>query len=247
MLYSRKLQVTLNKVDYYDNTINNLSAGFNVTSNRGLKTSIDARQMTALGKVYKDTTVKYTLSETRLPDGYYPISKTIDYYITFNDKGNFSVNNVKSDSEYFETVNTVNSTEKVNKTTPDLTINIKNKPSFILDLQVIDKFYKSYGLENAYLKVTSSKGDVAAGNPQTDSRGYANVIAGPVYPKETVTYNIQQTNTVSGYYANTTTIQLQVKYNDAGKIEEYKIIKGNEVINNFNSSKYMNTRKISIK
>lgn len=246
MLYSRKLQVTLNKVDYYDNTINNLSAGFDVTSNRGLKTSIDARQMTPLGKVYKNTTVKYTLSETRLPDGYYPISKTIDYYITFNDRGNFSVNNVKSDNEYFETVNTVENTEKVNKTTPDLTINIKNKPSFTLDLQVIDKFYKSYGLQNAYLKVTSSKGDVAAGNPQTDSRGYANVIAGPVYPKETVMYSIQQTNTVAGYYANTTTVQLQVKYNDAGKIEEYKIIKGNEIINNFNSSQYMNTRKISM-
>ena len=246
MLYSRKLQVTLNKVDYYDNTINNLSAGFDVTSNRGLKTSIDARQMTPLGKVYKNTTVKYTLSETRLPDGYYPISKTIDYYITFNDRGNFSVNNVKSDNEYFETVNTVENTEKVNKTTPDLTINIKNKPSFTLDLQVIDKFYKSYGLQNAYLKVTSSKGDVAAGNPQTDSRGYANVIAGPVYPSETVTYYIQQTNTIGGYYANTTTIQLQVKYNDAGKIEEYKIIKGNEIINNFNSSQYMNTRKISM-
>ena len=36
MLYSRKLQVTLDKVDYYDNTINNLSAGFDVTSNRHL-------------------------------------------------------------------------------------------------------------------------------------------------------------------------------------------------------------------
>lgn len=246
MLYSRKLQVTLDKVDYYDNTINNLSAGFDVTSNRGLKTSIDARQMTPLGKVYKNTTVKYTLSETRLPDGYYPISKTIDYYITFNDRGNFSINNVKSDNEYFETVNTIENTEKVNKTTPDLTINIKNKPSFTLDLQVIDKFYKNYGLQNAYLKVTSDKGDVAAGNPQTDSRGYANVIAGPVYPSETVTYYIQQTNTIGGYYANTTTIQLQVKYNDAGKIEEYKIIKGNEIINNFNSSQYMNTRKISM-
>ena len=246
MLYSRKLQVTLNKIDYYDSTINDLSAEFDVISNKGLETTINARQMTPLGKVYKDTTVKYTLSETRLPDGYYPISKTIDYYITFNDRGNFSVNNVKSDNEYFETVSTVDDTEKNNKTAPDLTINIKNKPAFTLNLQVIDKFYKSYGLQNAYLKVTSSKGDVAAGNPQTDSRGYANVIAGPVYPKETVMYSIQQTNTVAGYYANTTTVQLQVKYNDAGKIEEYKIIKGNEVINNFNSSKYMNTRKISM-
>lgn len=246
MLYSRKLQVTLNKVDYYDNTINNLSAGFNVTSNKGLQTSINAKQMTVLGKVYKDTTVKYTLSETRLPEGYYPISKPIDYYITFNDKGNFSKNNVKSDSDYFEPVNTVEDTQKINKTTPDLTINIKNKPSFNLDLQVIDKFYKSYGLKDAYLKVTSSKGDVAAGNPQTDSRGYANVIAGPVYPNETVSYYIEQTNTIDEYYANTTKIELQVKYNEAGKIEDYKIIKGNDVINNFDSSNFMNTREISM-
>ena len=31
-------------------------------------------------------------------------------------------------------------------------------------------------------------------------------------------------------------IELQVKYNEVGKIEDYKIIKGNEVINEFNSS-----------
>ena len=73
MLYSRKLQVTLNKVDYYDNTINNLSASFDVISNKGLKTTINANTMTPIGKVYKNTTVKYTLSETKVPDGYYPI------------------------------------------------------------------------------------------------------------------------------------------------------------------------------
>ena len=116
----------------------------------------------------------------------------------------------------------------------------------MLDLRVIDKFYKNDGLENAYLKVTSSKGDLASGNPQTDSRGYAKIIAGPVYPNETVKYYIEQTNTIDGYYANTTKIELQVKYNKAGKIEDYRIINGNEVINQFDSSKYMNTRKITM-
>ena len=65
-------------------------------------------------------------------------------YCMPKDFENNNENNNLTIDEYFETVNTVENTEKVNKTTPDLTINIKNKPSFTLDLQVIDKFYKSY-------------------------------------------------------------------------------------------------------
>ena len=246
MLYSRKLQTTYNKIDYYDSTINKLDAKFDVKSNLGLSTSANAKVMTAIGKVYKDKTVKYTLAETQVPNGYYPIPNTIDYYITFNSQGNFSANKVKSDSEYFEVENTVESTERVNKTTPDLTINVKNKPAFVLNMQVIDKFYKNLGLENVYLKVTNSKGDNASGNPQTDSRGNASIIAGPVYPGETVKYYIEQTNKANGYYANTTKIELQVKYNDAGKIEDYRIVSGNDTINNFNATAYTNTRAISI-
>ena len=246
MLYSRKFQVRLNKVDYYDNTINALDAAFDVTSNKGLNTSINAKTMKEIGKIYKDTTVKYTLSETQVPNEYYPLSSTVDYYVTFDKNGNITKKSIKSDSDYFEVLNTTDTTERENKTSPDLTINIKNKPALILDLRVIDKFYKEDGLKNAYLKVTSSKGDVASGNPQTDSRGYANVIAGPVYPKETVSYYIEQTNTVDGYYPNATKVELQVKYNDIGKIEDYKIINGNEVINEFDGASYMNSRKISM-
>lgn len=161
MLYSRKFQMTLNKVDYYDSTINTLNATFDIVSNKGLKTSIDARKMTAIGKVYKDTTVKYTLSETQVPEGYYPLTDTIDYYVTFDENGNIGTNTVKSNSDYFEVVSTTDNTEKVNKTAPDLTINIKNKPAFNLDLKVIDKFYKNDGISDVYLKVTNSKGDTA--------------------------------------------------------------------------------------
>lgn len=246
MLYSRKFQTTLNKTDYYDGTINNLTASFDVISNKGLNTSINSKEMTSVGKIYKDATVKYTLSEKQVPEGYYPISNTIDYFVTFDENGNISKNRIKSNSEYFETVNTTDKTEEINKTSPDLTINIKNKPAFNLAIQVIDQFYKNDGLSDVYLKVTNNKGDLASGNPQTDSRGYANIIAGPVYPDETVTYYIEQTNTVDGYYQNATKIELQVKYNTAGKVEDYKITNGNDIINKFNGSKYMNTRTISM-
>lgn len=246
MLYSRKFQMTLNKIDYYDSTINTLNASFDVISNKGLKTSIDARRMTPMGKVYKNTTVKYTLSETVVPDGYYPLTDTIDFYVTFDENGNIGMNTVKSSSDYFEVVSTSSQTEKVNKTAPDLTINIKNKPAFNLDLRVIDQFYKNDGIKDVYLKVTNSKGDTALGNPQTDTNGYAKVVTGPVYPGETVTYYISQTNTAPGYYTNGVTIELEVKFNDVGKIEDYKIISGNEVVNNFDATAYMNTRQISM-
>ena len=52
--------------------------------------------MTPMGKVYKDTTVKYTLSETQVPNGYYPLTETIDYYVTFDKNGDISNNTVKS-------------------------------------------------------------------------------------------------------------------------------------------------------
>ena len=246
MLYSRKFQMTLNKTDFYDATINKLNASFDVISNKGLKTSIDARKMTPIGKIYKDTTVKYTLSETQIPEGYYPLTNTIDYYVTFDKNGNIGINTVKSESEYFEVVNTSDNTEKINKTSPDLTINIKNKPAFNLDIKVIDKFYKDDGLANVYLNVTNDKEDIALGNPQTDENGYVKVVTGPVYPNETVKYYINQTSTAPGYYPNSTIVELEVKFNDVGKVEDYKILSGNEVINQFNPTDYMNKRTIGM-
>ena len=253
MLYSRKFQMILNKIDYYDSTINKLVAKFDVISDQGLKTSINSKQtgdvskeLTPIGKVYANKTVKYTLSETQVPDGYYPLQDTIDYYVSFDKNGNIGTSSVRSTSDYFEVVNTSDNTEKVNKTSPDLTINVKNKPAFNLGLRVIDQFYKNDGISDVYLKITNSKGDVALGNPQTDENGYITVVTGPVYPKETVKYYISQTNTADGYYKNSTTIELEVKYNDIGKVEDYKILNGNEVINNFNSTAYMNTRQINM-
>lgn len=253
MLYSRKLQMSLNKIDYYDSTINKLTAKFDVISNKGLRTSINSKKtndvsqdLVTIGKVYKDTTVKYTLSEVDVPDSYYPITDTIDFYVTFDSNGDIGTNTVKSTSDYFDVVNTSTTTKSINKTSPDITINIKNKPAFNLDIRVIDKFYKTEGIQNAYLNVTNDKGDVALGNPQTDANGYAKVITGPVYPGETVKYYIRQGNTADGYYNNSEVIELQVEFNDIGKVSDYKIISGNQIINNFDGCGYLNTRQISM-
>ena len=246
MLFSRKFQMTLNKVDYYDSTINNLVAKFDVISNKGLNTSINSSKMTPMGKVYKDSTVKYTLSETQVPNGYYPLTKTIDYFVTFDKNGNIANNSVQSSNEYFEVVSTSKTTKDINKTNPDLTINIKNKPAFNIDIKLIDKFYKDLGLADAYFKVTNDKGDIALGNPQTDENGYVKVVTGPVYPGETVKYTISQTNTVPSYYENPTIIELEVEFNDVGKVQSYKVLSGNDIINNFNSTAYMNKRNINM-
>ena len=246
MLYSRKFQTKLNKVDFNDNTIK-LNATFGVISNKGLQTNISTSQkMVDFGKVYKNTTVKYTLSENQVPEGYFPITDTIDYYVTFDNNGDIMTSSIQSDSEYFGNVSTSSTTKNKNKTAPDLIINIKNKAAFYLDLRVIDKFYKSEGLENIYLNITNDKGDVAFGNPQTDANGYVTVPASPVYPGETVKYYISQTNNATGYYPNNTTIELEVTYNNKGTIQSYSIINGNEIVNNFNGSQFLNTKKIGL-
>lgn len=255
MLYWRKFQMTLNKADYYDHTQNKLTAKFDVTSNKGLNTQIASMKMTPMGKVYKSTTVKYTLSETMTPDNYSTIPHTIDFSVTFDKNGN--VDDIKSsndqkagkDERYFEVISKSESTDAINKTKPDLTINIYNKPAFYINAQVIDRYYKDYGLSGAYLQVTNSKGEQVEGNPQTDNNGFVKMRVSPVHPGETVTYYIKQTNTVNGYYTNSTTIPLEVKFNDKGTIDSYKIktTDGQQVVDAFNESAYINTKSISMR
>ena len=106
LLFSRKFQTKLEKVDYYDNTIK-LDANFDIVSNKGLNARISSSQnMVPLGKAYANETVKYTLSETTVPNGYFPISGTIDYYVTFDSNGNVNTSSVSSSSEYFGDVTT---------------------------------------------------------------------------------------------------------------------------------------------
>lgn len=255
MIYNRKFQMTLNKADYYDSTINKLDAKFDVISNRGLKTSISSKNMTPMGKVYKDATVTYTLSETKVPNGYYPLNQPIIYEVSFDKNGDIGKTSLtpvgEFSKDYVKLINTSNTTKKANKTAPDLTIEIKNKPAFTLDLRIIDQFYKNDGIKDIHLDITSETDGgeklKAVGNPQTDNNGYAKVIAGPVYPGEWVTYTIKQLDPAApGYYKNNTIVKLRVHFTDSGKIDSYSITNGSEVVNDFNTTQYMNTREISM-
>lgn len=266
MLYSRKFLMTLYKTDYYDSTINTLNASFNVKfnpiydSSKEVNVPVNARSVTAIGKVYKDKTVKYTLSELQVPDGYYPVGNNIEFYVKFNENGDIGKNSVypadndKFSKEYFTLISTSKTTEGVNKKSADLTIEIKNKPAFTLDLRIIDKFYKDDGVGNIGLNISAyieSKGQLdtqnpVMGNPVTDSNGYSKVVVGPIYPNEWVTYNISQRDKADEYYKNNTQVQLRVHFTDNGKIDQYTIQNGKEVVYDFNTTKYMNTRQISM-
>ena len=252
--FSRALKVQFNKVDYGDKTIDNLSAIFNVTSDKGLSTkNIYANTEVTLGKVYSAKTVKYTLSEIREPYGYYRIPETIDFRVIFDKSGNIAQDNVISKSDYFEKISLADTTERVNKLkSPDIKINIKDKQALIFSTRVVDRFYKTEGLAGVKFEITSDKGDQVTGNLKTDERGYAEITAGPVYQSDTVTYTLKQTNTIDGYYANTTEIKIKVEYDAKGTINKFEVLNskdsnGLDVLDEINASDYLHTRNVDLK
>ena len=234
ILYCRQFITQLEKFDFYDPTIK-LSAVFNVVSDKGVSTTMSpttsSPAIKALGKVYKNETVKYTLSETEEPEGYYPIENSLDYLVSFDENGNITTNSIsipEGDSKnYLETIRTSSTTENNNKTnSPDLALKVKNKAAFELNLRLIDKFYKDDGIGDVKINVTNSKGDQAIGNPQTTGKqGYVDVLASPVYPDETVIYYIEQISKANGYYQMDGRIELEVTFNKEGKINGYQIVK----------------------
>lgn len=138
-------------------------------------------------------------------------------------------------------------TKENNKNIPDLKYSIKNKPAFYINARVVDKFYKDEGIPNVYYEVTDSEGGTSYGNPQTDDHGYMTILASPIYPGKTVTYTISQIspNPVDGYYF-AQPVQLEVTFNNSGKIESYRIVSGNEDVYNFDTEKYKNTKSIDM-
>ena len=240
--YSRKFNVKLNKVDYYDSNTR-LNAGFKIISNEGTIATAASNSSATIGKVYAGKKVKYTLSETAVPSGYIPITN-LEFLVEFNNNG--SIRSATSTSEYYEFLkvapvdSTTNSLRKI-----DLEANIKNKPRFDVNINLTDEFYSTLKLEGGLFTITNSKGDVDSGGVQTDVNGTLTTYVGTVYPNEEVTYTVKQTNTIAGYYDNTTVMEFKVKFNENGKIETYTVTSGGEVMQ-INPTKHVGTKAITL-
>lgn len=240
--YSRKFNVKLNKVDYYDSN-KKLNAAFDIVSSNGVNTSMAANTVTTLGKVYAGKTVKYTLSETTVPSGYIPV-ENMDIMVDFNNNG--SIRSATSLSQYFEFVKSApvdSKTNSLKKT--DLEANIKNKPRFDISIELTDKYYPSLKLEGGTFSIENSKGEKASGGVQTDANGILETYVGTVYPNEDVLYTIKQTSIIPGYYENTAVIRFNVHFNSNGKIESYTLIDGTDVAT-MNPTVHIGTKAVKV-
>lgn len=240
--YCRKFNVQLNKVDYNDSN-KRLSAAFDVVSSEETRVSMAANTATTLGKIYPGKMVRYTLSETTVPNGYIPI-ENLDILVQFNSNG--TIRSATSESSYYQFLssapadNTTNSLRKV-----DLIANIKNKPRFDVSIELSDEFYPTLKLEGGTFTIENDKGDVSSGGVQTDKNGILQTYVGTVYPNEDVTYTVKQTNTIAGYYANSTIMQFKVHFNANGKVETYSLIAGTGVAT-MNPTKHVGTQEITL-
>lgn len=240
--YSRKFNVKLNKVDYYDSN-KKLNAVFNITSSNGVETSMAANTTTTLGKVYPGKLVQYTLSETTVPAGYIPV-ENMDILVQFNNNG--TIRAATSLSDYYQFVRCApldSGTNSLKKT--DLEANIKNKPRFDVTVQLSDKFYPTLKLAGGAFTMESSKGEIASGGVQTDSNGILETYVGTVYPNEEVTYTIKQTNVIPGYYQNNTVVKFKVHFNANGKLDNYSLIDGSDVAT-INPTAHIGTQKVKV-
>lgn len=244
IIFNRKMNLVIQKQDEYD-TNKKLTAKFNIKSNKDENASITSNSLTRIGMVRPGEKVEYTLSETSVPQGYKAL-ENIKFTVTYNKDGTINKENVKSDSSLFEVVSTRKKVDTVRTTdVEDLRIIIKNQQMFTVKLDVMDKYYNDKKLSDVTFNITNDKGDTAIGNPVTDANGTLTAYISKVYKKDTVTYTITQTSTPSGYKENNTPIQVQVNFNENGKIEGYNIINENKV-SRIDKSKYLNERYIKV-
>lgn len=244
IIFNRKMNLVIQKQDEYD-TNKKLTAKFNIKSNKDENASITSNSLTQIGMVRPGEKVEYTLSETSVPQGYKAL-ENIKFTVTYNKDGTINKENIKSDSSLFEVVSTREKVDTVRTTdVEDLRIIIKNQQMFTVKLDVMDKYYNDKKLSDVTFNITNDKGDTAIGNPVTDANGTLTAYISKVYKNETVTYTITQTSTPSGYKENNTPIQVQVNFNENGKIEGYNIVNENKV-SRIDKSKYLNERYIKV-
>lgn len=235
ILYNRKFNIKINKQDEYDKNMK-LTATFNGQSEKGANTDIRSGTVATLGMIWPGQTVRYNLTETIVPQGYFPI-KNVEFDVTFDDDG--KITKVDSNSNIFNVLSTRETVDRVRPTmVQDLEVAIENEPQFIVKLNVMDNYYREKGLEGVTYSITNEKkviiGDKdpesATGNPVTDNIGKLSVPVGKAHANETRIYTIEQTSTPNGYYPNNEIVKLEVEFNELGKIKDYRIIQGEKTV-----------------
>ena len=226
ILYNRKFNIKINKQDEYDKNMK-LTATFNGQSEKGANADIRSGTVATLGMIWPGQKVRYNLTETIVPQGYFPI-KNVEFDVTFDNDG--KITKVDSNSDIFDVLNIRETTDKVRPTmVQDLEVAIENEPQFIVKLNVMDNYYREKGLEGVTYSITSEP-DSATGNPVTDNTGRISVPVGKPYANQTKVYTIIQTSTPNGYYPNYEIVKLEVKFNELGKITDYRIKQGEKAV-----------------
>ena len=251
ILYNRKFNIKINKQDEYDENMK-LNAKFNVQSDQGSNVDINSGDMTTLGMIWPGKTVRYNLTETIVPQGHFPIDN-VEFYVTFNEDG--TISKVKSDSELFSTVDIRKAVDKVRPTmVQDLEVAIDNEAQFIVKLNVMDYYYNEKKLKDVTYSMTNEKvsrlfgnkdQESATGNPITNNIGQISVPVGKAHRNETRVYSFEQTSTPNGYYPNNEIVKLEVEFNEVGKIKDYRIIQGEQVVR-IDSERFKNQRYVEL-
>lgn len=116
-------------------------------------------------------------------------------------------------------------TGRVNIQNIDFAFAIKDIKLFKINIELQDKYYTNEKLAGGQFEVFNTidgvKTDAANGTIVTDTAGKVVAYVGPVYPGKSITYTIIQKNIISGYYQNTETAEITVKFNNSGKIDSY--------------------------
>lgn len=223
--YQRQFLLNIGKVNYDDSTEKLSASRFRIESSKGVLTEFNGNSGNhVVGKVYPGKIVRYTITETQIPNGYTSVG-TMYVDVEFNNNGTIR-KQTSSEPDYYEFLNEIS---LENNVCTGMRINIKNKLAFRLKLDVRDEFYPTLGVQGATYEIKNDKGDNAAGTLVTDENGIIDVVVGTIYKNETVKYTIKQTNKANGYYINSQEIEVTVIFNKGGDINTVSITKGANV------------------
>lgn len=114
----------------------------------------------------------------------------------------------------------------VNNRTQEITVKITNEPQFAIGIVKTDKKNDKIRLEGAEFRMTSSIGQEVT--VTTDQNGNAYIPLGKSISNQTVTYTLKEIKVPTGYLKLPEEIKVELTFNKAGLIQNYKIVKGND-------------------